>query len=194
MTEPVPPQPGSIEALDPFSTPIPGQSLTERPGKHKFEKPAEYSDPDEAAMFVISKMEENEDLKEENLNQLASGVPVEYVVNTIVHVGFQEGLWNPDVAELMKPSLALYFVLMALEEEIPVVMFNPQKESPGRMSEEDVIKNMSKLNPEGHNLLQQRAQQIQQPEEVPEMEGFMAGMPPVEEELVLENIPEEGMI
>ena len=87
-------------------------------------------------------MEENEDIKEENLKQLASGVSVEYIVNTIVHVGFQEGLWNPDVAELIKPSLALYFVLTALEEEIPLIMFNPQQETPGTMSDNDVLMNI----------------------------------------------------
>jgi len=195
--EVAPPQTGSIEAIDPFSVPVPGQSLTDRPGKHKFEKPAKYSDPDEGAMYVISKMEENEDIKEENLKQLASGVPVEYIVNTIVHVGFQEGLWNPDVAELIKPSLALYFVLTALEEEIPLIMFNPQQENPGTMSDNDVLMNMSKLNPEGLSLLQQRAPQAEQ---TPEPEGFMAEMPTVEEGAMqeampeLQTMPEEGMI
>jgi len=190
-SEIAPSQQGSIEALDPFSAPIPGQSLTDRPGKHKFEKPAKYSDPDEGAMYVITKMEENEQIKEEHLKQLASGVPIEYIVNTITHVGFQEGLWNPDVAELIKPSLALYFVMIAMEEEIPVVMFNPQNGNPGSMSDKDVLLNMSKLNPEGYNILQQRSQQIGQ---TPEPEGFMAETPVMEEEPMLETLPEEGMI
>ena len=190
-SEVAPPQQGSVEALDPFSAPIPGQSLTDRPGKHKFEKPAKYSDPDEGAMYVITKMEENEQIKEEHLKQLASGVPIEYIVNTITHVGFQEGLWNPDVAELIKPSLALYFVMIAMEEEIPVVMFNPQNGNPGSMSDKDVLLNMSKLNPEGYNILQQRSQQIGQ---TSEPEGFMAEAPVMEEEPMLETLPEEGMI
>ena len=190
-SEVAPPQQGSIEALDPFSAPVPGQALTERPGKHKFEKPAKYSDPDEGAMYVITKMEEDAQIKEEHLKQLASGVPIEYIVNTITHVGFQEGLWNPDVAELIKPSLALYFVMIAMEEEIPVVMFNPQNGNPGSMSDEDVLLNMSKLNPEGYNILQQRSQQVGQ---TPEPEGFMAEAPVMEEEPMLETLPEEGMI
>ena len=190
-SEIAPSQQGSIEALDPFSAPVPGQSLTERPGKHKFEKPAKYSDPDEGAMYVITKMEEDEQIKEEHLKQLASGVPIEYIVNTITHVGFQEGLWNPDVAELIKPSLALYFVMIAMEEEIPVVMFNPQNGNPGSMSDKDVLLNMSKLNPEGYDILQQRSQQIGQ---TPEPEGFMAETPVMEEEPMLETLPEEGMI
>jgi len=193
-SEIAPAEQGSIEALDPFSAPVPGQSLTDRPGKHKFERPAKFSDPDEGAMFVISKMEDDRNIKDIHLKQLASGVPVEYIVNTIVHVGFQEGLWNPDVAELIKPSLALYFVLVALEEEIPVIMFNPEQQSPSNMSEEDVLRNMSKLNPEAYGLLQQRAQQMQEPEQPPKAEGFMADMPTVEEDTMIETMPEEGMI
>ena len=142
-------------------------------------------------MYVITKMEEDAQIKEEHLKQLASGVPIEYIVNTITHVGFQEGLWNPDVAELIKPSLALYFVMIAMEEEIPVVMFNPQNGNPGSMSDEDVLLNMSKLNPEGYNILQQRSQQVGQ---TPEPEGFMAEAPVMEEEPMLETLPEEGMI
>ena len=191
QTELAPAEVGSIEALDPHSAPIPGQSLTERPGKHKFERPAKHSDPDDATMTIINKVEENENMKETYLKQLASGIPVEYIVNTITHVGFQEGLWNPDVAELMKPSLALYFVLIALEEEIPVIMFNPQGESPSKLSDDKVIKDMSRLNPEGYNLLQDRAQQIGQ---TLEPEGFMAEAPVMEEESMLETLPEEGMI
>jgi hypothetical protein len=38
--------PGSVEAIDPFSTPIPGQSLTMEPGSQKFERPWEFTDPE----------------------------------------------------------------------------------------------------------------------------------------------------
>ena len=65
------------------------------------------------------------------------------------------------------------------------------------MFDNDVLMNMNKLNPEGLNLLQQRAQQAEQ---TPEAEGFMAEMPTVEEGAMqeampeLQTMPEEGMI
>lgn len=54
---------GSIEAIDPFSAPVPGQSLTTEPGSQKFERPAEISNPDDAIMFVIDRLEEDRSLK-----------------------------------------------------------------------------------------------------------------------------------
>ena len=109
----VPPEKGSVESLDPFSTPIPGQSLTMRPGSQAFEKPWVYTDPDECLVFLIEKLEQDRKLKEEHLSILASGVPVEYMVNTTAFAGFTEGLWSPDTAELIKPGLAMYYILVA---------------------------------------------------------------------------------
>ena len=83
-----PTDPGSIEALDTLSTPFPGQSLTDEPGSQKFERPWKYTNPDDCVKFIISRLEENQELKESNLKQLASGVPIEYIVNTIAFVGF----------------------------------------------------------------------------------------------------------
>ena len=190
---------GSVEALDPYSAPVAGQSLTERTGKHTFEKPAKFSDVDDAIMFVIQKIEENQQMKETHLEQLASGVPIEYIVNTISHIGFQEGLWNPDVAELIKPSLAMYFILMGLEEEVPLVLFNPQGQDPSKMSEGDIMRNMGKLNPQGYDVMRTRMQGLDQPE--PEPEGFLAAMPegemmeePIPDEQMMENIPQEGLV
>ena len=74
---------GSIEALDPYSAPVAGQSLTERTGKHTFEKPAKFSDVDDAIMFIIQRIEENQQMKETHLEQLASGVPIEL---SLIHI------------------------------------------------------------------------------------------------------------
>ena len=56
---------GSIEAIDPFSTPIPGQSLTMEPGSQKFERPWEFTDPDDCVAFIIERMETDRAVKEE---------------------------------------------------------------------------------------------------------------------------------
>ena len=195
------PDPGSIEALDPHSSPIPGQSLTMRPGSQKFERPPQFTNPDDCIMFVLDRIEQNHNVKEDYLRQMASGVPVEYIVNTISFVGFSEGMWSPDVAELIKPPLAMYFMMMGLEEEIPVVLFNPEAKDNSKISDEEIMENMQQLNPQAFNYIQQRAQGMQA---VPEEEqGFLdmlstEGGPAAEEgagELpVDETIPQEGMI
>ena len=45
---------GSIEAQDPFDAPIPGQSLTDEPGKWAWEKPPEITDVDEAVESIVT--------------------------------------------------------------------------------------------------------------------------------------------
>ena len=190
-----PPQRGSIEAIDPVSTPVPGQSLTMRPGSQKFERPWKFTDPDDCVMFMIDKMEENRDLKEQQLSQIAAGVPIEYIVNTIAFVGFSEGLWSPDVAELIKPPLAMYFILTATAENIPMVVFNHEKNDQAKLSNEEIITNMASLNPEGFEIIGEAVIGEQQKEE--DRGGFLKledDMEEMPEEEIQEDIQEGGMI
>ena len=191
-----PPQRGSIEAIDPVSTPVPGQSLTMRPGSQKFERPWRFTDPDDCVMFMIDKMEENRELKEQQLSQIAAGVPIEYIVNTIAFVGFSEGLWSPDVAELIKPPLAMYFILTATAENIPMVVFNPEKNDQAKLSNEEIITNMASLNPEAFEIIGEAVIGEQQKEEdrggFLKLEDDIKEMP--EEEEIQEDIQEGGMI
>ena len=190
-----PPQRGSIEAIDPVSTPVPGQSLTMRPGSQKFERPWKFTDPDDCVMFMIDKMEENRELKEQQLSQIAAGVPIEYIVNTIAFVGFSEGLWSPDVAELIKPPLAMYFILTATAENIPMVVFNPEKNDQAKLSNEEIITNMASLNPEAFEIIGEAVIGEQQKEE--DRGGFLKledDMEEMPEEEIQEDIQEGGMI
>lgn len=191
-----PPQRGSIEAIDPVSTPVPGQSLTMRPGSQKFERPWKFTNPDDCVMFMIDKMEENRELKEQQLSQIAAGVPIEYIVNTIAFVGFSEGLWSPDVAELIKPPLAMYFILTATAENIPMVVFNPEKNDQAKLSNEEIVTNMASLNPEAFEIIGEAVIGEQQKKEdrggFLKLEDDMEEMP--EEEEIQEDIQEGGMI
>ena len=190
-----PPQRGSIEAIDPVSTPVPGQSLTMRPGSQKFERPWKFTNPDDCVMFMIDKMEENRELKEQQLSQIAAGVPIEYIVNTIAFVGFSEGLWSPDVAELIKPPLAMYFILTATAENIPMVVFNPEKNDQAKLSNEEIVTNMASLNPEAFEIIGEAVMGEQQKEE--DRGGFLKledDMEEMPEEEIQEDIQEGGMI
>tara|TARA_R100001594_G_scaffold761_2_gene3045 strand:- start:937 stop:1557 length:621 start_codon:yes stop_codon:yes gene_type:complete len=191
----VPPEKGSVESLDPFSTPIPGQSLTMRPGSQAFEKPWVYTDPDECLVFLIEKLEQDRKLKEEHLSILASGVPVEYMVNTTAFAGFTEGLWSPDTAELIKPGLAMYYILVAMDENVPFVLFNSEGEQEGQLNDKEILDSMKNLHPEAYGVITERMDAAQRP--APEPEGFL-DMPAedveeIQEEEVLMD-EKEGMI
>ena len=56
---------GSIYAQDPFDAPIPGQSLTDEPGKWAWEKPPEITDVDEAVESIVIPITEDPDTLEQ---------------------------------------------------------------------------------------------------------------------------------
>tara|TARA_R100001082_G_scaffold95441_1_gene62625 strand:+ start:1294 stop:1803 length:510 start_codon:yes stop_codon:yes gene_type:complete len=82
--------------FDPFSAPIPGQSLTDEPGNYPWEHAPKNTDPEEIVNDLFLRMTKPEAL-EEILTMLDAGVPVEAIVRVMVFTGFAEGEFNPDV-------------------------------------------------------------------------------------------------
>ena len=106
------------ELLDPFSAPIPGQSLTDEPGSRAWETPPEFSDIREAYMAIEKKLYRDKAVQEKLLRLMYSGVPVEVLVRAITMGGFQEGLWTPDMAELLNIPLTFLLTQVALDAGI----------------------------------------------------------------------------
>ena len=79
--------------FDPFSAPIPGQSLTDEPGNYPWEHAPKNTDPETIVNDLFMRMTQPEAL----LVMLDAGVPVEAIVRVMVFTGFAEGEFNPDV-------------------------------------------------------------------------------------------------
>ena len=82
--------------FDPFSAPIPGQSLTDEPGNYPWEHAPKNTDPETIVNDLFIRMTQPEALQE-ILVMLDAGVPVEAIVRVMVFTGFAEGEFNPDV-------------------------------------------------------------------------------------------------
>tara|TARA_R110002020_G_scaffold360237_1_gene572886 strand:+ start:460 stop:1065 length:606 start_codon:yes stop_codon:yes gene_type:complete len=132
--------------VDPLGAPIPGQSLTDEPGRATIEQPPQDNDP-EAVIADIKKFVSQPKVSEELIGQMASGFPVETLVNMFVKGGVAQGKFSVDVAEIIKPALAVMFMVMALDEGVSVIPFSDEP-----MQEEDVEgrvkRNMNNLDPE----------------------------------------------
>ena len=132
--------------VDPLGAPIPGQSLTDEPGRATIEQPPQDNDP-EAVIADIKKFVSQPKVSEELIGQMASGFPVETLVNMFVKGGVAQGKFSVDVAEIIKPALAVMFMVMALDKGVSVIPFSDEP-----MQEEDVEgrvkRNMNKLDPE----------------------------------------------
>ena len=150
QTRPITPESVDSSAIDaqvdPLGAPIPGQSLTDEPGRATIEQPPQDNDP-EAVIADIKKFVSQPKVSEELIGQMASGFPVETLVNMFVKGGVAQGKFSVDVAEIIKPALAVMFMVMALDEGVSVIPFSDEP-----MQEEDVEgrvkRNMNNLDPE----------------------------------------------
>lgn len=111
---------------DPFrSDPIPGQSLTGEPGKHPYEKPPMYSNTMEAFQSIKSSLYRNRKSAEELAEIIDSGISCETIAASVVLSGFIKGMFNPDVAELIKPFIALEIYKIAERVGVTnIILFN----------------------------------------------------------------------
>jgi hypothetical protein len=82
---------------NPFDTPVPGQSLTDKPGNYPWEHPPQYTNTSEAADYVWDKITQPQ-FAEQVIGMLDAGIPIEAIGKIILFTGFAEGKWNPDVA------------------------------------------------------------------------------------------------
>ena len=156
-----------------------GWSLTEPLGKWKWEKPPKFVVPGEAVDDIVSRIEESEDVGEQFIKLMFAGISIEEIVDTIAIGGFMEGQFSPDVAEIIKAPLAIYFLGMAAENQIPVRMFNTADGNPRRnkgMSDEDMEDMMKENNPSLYKFLEQKAMEQEEMPAIaePAQGGFLA--------------------
>jgi len=123
---------------------IPGQSLTNSPEQpYNWEKPAEYSNPREAMLYVF----ENLTVPETTTNillSLGNGVGVIDIASITLYSGFLEGKWNPDLMMLlMEPTM---YMIMALAEkaDIPYSLEAGDDEAPVEMSPDEQLSTIEK--------------------------------------------------
>jgi hypothetical protein len=143
-----------------FSKAPPGYSLTTAPGKWPWERPPELNSPAEAVDAIIANIEQPEAL-EQNLQLLLAGVSVEEIVGTISRVGFMEGKWTADVAELIKGPLAIYFMGLGTEHNIPTRVYTTPDGNPRvnyGMEDTQILQIMRDRNPEFAHQLQKKMQ------------------------------------
>ena len=156
---------------DPFNAPTPGQSLTDTPGQGIWEQPAQLSDPVEAFEKVLASLQDP--LTLETVSKLMYvGVSIETILNGIMVKMFSEGVFSPDVAELIKPLLARYLIREANKRGIKVNIVNEFPKPP--MSDEDTIDLLKKFNPKEFMKLSEKIEKKEEKlPKVIEQKGFM---------------------
>jgi hypothetical protein len=169
---------------DPLSRAIPGQSFTDTPGKNLYEKPAMTAAPKQALDAIISSLEDPASL-ETVLGLLDAGLSTETVASALVLKMFSEGVFTPDVAEIIKPALVAHLTQLAIDAGIEDVnVINDMPSAP--INSQDTLQLMKKLSPTKYarkvdNFVRDEddaalAAQIdlpESPEEDPERQSFL---------------------
>jgi len=146
------------QPLSPFNRPPPGWSLTQPKGKWPWDSPPQFTKPDEAVDMIIDKLE-NPKLLERYLKLMIAGVSIEEIVQSISIAGFAEGKFTPDIAELIKPPLAMYLVAKAKENDIPVRIFaaaEQEEEDEAGLPMGTILRIMEQRNPDMYNFIRTR--------------------------------------
>ena len=134
--------------IDPHLRAIPGQSLTDPPGRAPYENPALTSSVEDALEGILEGM--HNPIRQEGLVQiLSAGMSAETVASSIVMRAFSDGVFTPDVAELIKPALIIALVGIAYDNDITDVrVLNNPIDTPVDSSKFDEIKSRMSLTDE----------------------------------------------
>lgn len=185
-----------------FSKAPPGYSLTGSKGKWPWERPPQFATAPEAVDAIIENLEKPE-IQEMQIQLLAAGVSIEELVTTTVRVGFMEGKFSVDVAELIKAPLSFYYMGLAAEADIDAKVFATKNGLPRTnygMKDSQILTIMRDRNPDFANYIQnqlprqaeERKQRQMMMQQQIEQESFL-GVQPIEGEVV-EQPMGEGMV
>lgn len=135
-----------MDKITPLAAP-PGHSLTGEPGRWPWEQPPRYTDPNEVIDHVVNRLESSGD-KDDLIKMMLAGVTVEELVSQISFKGFMAGAFTPDVAELIKPALAIYLVGAAEEAGVDAELFlNKPEDKESDLTDRRLFEIMKQRNP-----------------------------------------------
>ena len=124
---------------------MPGQSLTANPGQFPYEKPPITVDPDVATDAIVDTMREPQAMNTIG-HLLDAGLSAETLASGYVLSGVAEGMFDVDVAEIVKRALVFYIVEIGDEmgvEDMNVVDSAP----PQGMSQYEGLQLAKQLSP-----------------------------------------------
>jgi hypothetical protein len=149
--------------------PVPGESLVEEPGKRPYERPPQITEVDKALQYLLSSTLDDDEIREELFDVLDMGISVETVVSAMLMQNFSEGIFTPDVAELVK---------------VPMIQLLTQAASDSGIEDLNItnVELMRTLNPHKFDKLREEGMAMNEE------------MPMEEEELEMEAPMEQGFI
>jgi len=123
--------------------PIPGQSLTDTPGKAAWENPPEYTDVGAALDYILQRTTDRAFLKQYYV-LVSNKVPLESIARVILFQGFGQGKWTVDMMVLMAKPLLQMLIAIAKAADLDYVVPMPYHQKQQDMSKivEEIMPNV----------------------------------------------------
>ena len=125
---------------------IPGQSLTASQGTMPYEQPPQTVSPEIAFKSLKAGLYQRK--AQQEIGMIAkAGISCETLASSMVMMAFSQGMFNPDVAEIIKPFLALEIFKIAKEQGVDQVILENKPIDKGL--DEDALESLrSEASPE----------------------------------------------
>ena len=162
---------------NPFDAPVPGQSLTDKPGSAPWEHPPQITDTGEAADFIFDRLTTPQ-MAEQVIAMLDSGVPVEAIGRIVVFAGFTEGKWTPDVAFIIAEPVMKMIAAIGIQGGVKKFRISMQDLTNNKSMESIMNVKASK------EKFEQAAENIRKDLPKPQQKGLMAAPQPAQEEMI----------
>lgn len=120
-----------------MNLPVAGESLTAPVGAYPYENPPLINSASESMEFIMNNYRDR-DLDEEVLKMAIAGVPLEYTANIMVKMGFVEGIFTADVAQIITPAVMLHLLADAREAGVENIKIFTDADKP-KVKDKDFI-------------------------------------------------------
>ena len=171
----------NMKAETRLRAPIPGQSLTDEPRGYAWERPSEYSTPEEALQFYLPRITAKETL-EDIMLALDNGFPLATLVKGIYMNGVMEGKHSIDIGLLIAPVLHEIILSAAKTygvavKELPVSPQEQEKRRSDKIVETAVKRQLERGLREDESLEESMVSTDEGAENVPQEQEEMPDMP-----------------
>ena len=175
----------NMKAETRLRAPIPGQSLTDEPKGYAWERPSEYSTPEEALQFYLPRVTAKETL-EDIMLALENGFPLSTLVKGIYMNGVMEGKHSIDIGLLIAPVLHEIILSAAKTygvavKELPVSPQEQEKRRSDKIVETAVKRQLERGLREDESLEESMVSTDEGAENVPQEQEEMPEMAETEE-------------
>ena len=173
-------EPNNFEkiGMNPFSSPIPGESLTvPKETRHAWEGPARYTEVEPVLKELFLQLTSKETYIE-LLNMLNNKTPIDELAQVILYKGMTSGLFNPDLMlMLIEPTMYL-LIAIAEENDIEPNIYDGQDEE---LADYDNVK--SQINKKKQDIRKDSvpASILQRVKTLPKLEEMEQQQQPTEE-------------